>query len=281
MLYTISINQKAALDSGLPLNFQHLAVVAVLKNMFASSDTLEVWHDGRCFKWVALQTIADELPLLDLEKRRISGLISELEDMAIVERHPENKALRKSFFRASKNWNMLFTTMQKIAEPSMQKIAEYTAKNCIDTTQKIAYDHSTNNHSTIYKEKEEIFSFSENNLPDAVKEIRVNILPYQDFASLPFPSHIEKARPEWANFLKACKGIGKPIKTAQQAEALIKTLAGYSNTDSDAIASITYSIAGGYPNFYDRRASATQPKANSPQSQVRGRTGSNFDGYPK
>jgi len=131
------------------------------------------------------------------------------------------------------------------------------------------------------EKKEEISSFSENNLPEAVKEIRANIVPYQDFAALPFPPHIEKARPEWAVFLKACKGIGKPIKTIEQAEILIRTLAGYSNNEADAIASISYSIMGCYDKFYDRRASATQPKANSTQSQVRGRTGSNFDGYPK
>ena len=123
------------------------------------------------------------------------------------------------------------------------------------------------------KEKEENFSFSEKSSPiPAVQEARANIVPHvsQDFALIPFPSHIDtpEIKKLWGVFLQAMKGEGKPIKTRERAEALITLLGDLSNHESHAIESIKYSILKGYPTFYDKRENATNATKQSGRSNT-------------
>lgn len=264
MLYNININQEAAVRSGLPIKIHHLAVIAVMKNMFSSPDILETWHDGKSYKWVAIQTIANELPLFDLQKRRISEIISELEGMGVIMRHPENQRLRKSFFRAGPKWSDLFTSMQKSADlnqASMQKSAELAM-------QKSADNHNTSNHNTITNNKKSE-SNPESELPSFVLENRKAITTK---ATLPFDS--SKFAEAWETWLKVLSEKGKAIGITQQ-ELAGKNLRAITLDEEKATKIVLQAAQGGYPSFVpliEKQQRQKQSATNNGRSNRENRT---------
>jgi DNA-binding PadR family transcriptional regulator len=101
------------------------------------------------------------------------------------------------------------------------------------------------------------------------------------YKALPFPAHLEGARAVWCKWLDGQYELGKPI-TRAKCEALISNLSAICPTVQEAVASIERGILNpNYPTFYNDKKEESKPqsafKSSIQNSQVRGRTGSNFD----
>ncbi len=274
MNYHISINQRAALALGLSLI--EAVIADAFRGMLSSPKIEEKIHGNTSYKWVAVQKLIDDLPLLDLKPRAMAGYIASLEAKGVIQRCPENQKLGKGFFKAGQNFDALFND-------------DTYAKNCIPPMQKIAYNPNTNNpdtnNSLFFSENQN----SQNEIPSYLEQSRAKVMeakntpvnPIESYKQTPMPNGLEGAKEAFCMWLDDQGERGKKV-TRQQCEVNLKILLGCEDL-AHAIESIKDAITGGWSKFYVSERKKPQSQQNGPQrggyapkKDLR-LTGSNFD----
>lgn len=110
MKFNININQKAIINNGLDIDLVDAAIIDCLRNMFAASWCSEMVINGIAYKWIAATKVVEEMPLLKLKKNAVQKRLRNIEALGLIERSPENQSMGRSFFRATRKLDLLFSS---------------------------------------------------------------------------------------------------------------------------------------------------------------------------
>lgn len=147
--YNIGINQKAAIDSNLEIDIIDIAIMDFLWNFQASNKIKKI--EGGWF-WAAGSEIIKQIPILGIKTTRgISKRINKLVAVGLLERHPDNRQMRQSFYKITPRYETLFrfatrNQSSKHLEPEFQ-VTRNESSDYYNTI-----DNNTNNIKEI-KEK--------------------------------------------------------------------------------------------------------------------------------
>jgi hypothetical protein len=109
MKYTITINQRAAIESfgDTALNIVDFALIEFI-GYFASLDsTRKTNEQGRVWFWLKWTVVRDQMPLLGLNTRKaVWSRVTKLCDAGFLQAHPENQTNAQAFYALGKNWEL-------------------------------------------------------------------------------------------------------------------------------------------------------------------------------
>jgi hypothetical protein len=98
-LWNININQKAVIDNKLDLDINDVAIIYFLIVFSASKNCVSLECNGKRYYWFSTGLIKSNLPLLRIgSERGIYKRITNLIESQLLERHPDNQRLGKSFY---------------------------------------------------------------------------------------------------------------------------------------------------------------------------------------
>ena len=122
MKYTININQKAIVDLGLQdkLDFIDLAIYDFITEFMLCEDCQKMIVGNEQYFWIKADLIIENLPLLGISTTRgVNKRIEKLIECDLLERCPDNKNLRQSFFKVGKLYKEYkFLTWNESSKPS-------------------------------------------------------------------------------------------------------------------------------------------------------------------
>lgn len=123
MIYSVTINNKAIADSGLPVSLQTAYLIGGIIQMTTNwRGMAKLEHDGRVFFWLDYSKVLDELPLLDMKPDSLYRALKSIASEGFLIAHPDNKAMRKPFYAISEKCYFLFG-------PDVGKKSEHSEKN--------------------------------------------------------------------------------------------------------------------------------------------------------
>lgn len=119
MKYTLQISQVGADRAGLrgKVDIVDLAVFDAFRDFANSNRCEKIIFEGRVYFWIQYDLIIDELPYVGLTTRdAVYRRMKRLEEAQVIEFHPDNRKMNKSFFCWSKNYDALITTSKPTDE---------------------------------------------------------------------------------------------------------------------------------------------------------------------
>ena len=114
MKYIININQEAALNSGLRLDFNDLAILDVI-NSFWEKAVVRQCSDGE-FRWISTDLIMQELPLINFKKAWFRERISLFVSKGILKKSQDCQQKSASLYAKG----ALFDTLLQAEQPLLQ-----------------------------------------------------------------------------------------------------------------------------------------------------------------
>lgn len=111
MKYTISINQKAAVDLKLDVDMIDLAIFDMLKDFSGSTACKKMQDNNRNYFSVPYRKVLDELPLLPITKPDgVYRRFKKLEAAGVLEMHPDNAKLSMVWFSWGRNYDKMISS---------------------------------------------------------------------------------------------------------------------------------------------------------------------------
>ena len=159
MKFTVNINQKAIVDLGLQdkLDFIDLAIYDFITEFMLCDDCQKMIIGNEQYFWIKADLIIENMPLLGITTTRgINKRIERLIEYNLLERCPDNKNLRQSFFKVGKLYKEYkFFTWNKSSKPSWNENSKPNINNThIDSNIENDYE----NNIDYNKEKEKKYS---------------------------------------------------------------------------------------------------------------------------
>jgi len=151
MQYSISFNQKAAVDSKLPLDVIDLSILAFIKDFTHTGNCNHVNFGGKSYYWISHKLIIDNMPCLGItSKSGIFKRVKKLCELKVLTAHPDNQILSSSYYTFGDNYSALFfstSTEQKndlsptpeSMHPTPEKPKGYSRKGIAPTPEKVEY----------------------------------------------------------------------------------------------------------------------------------------------
>lgn len=113
MKFTITINQKEAIASGLDLDVFDLIIFDLLHSFSLHPSCKKKQEDGHTYYLFSWKLITNQLPILKITTRQaIQKRMDRLKEAKIISPHPGNQALQQSWYRFSQNAPMLLFDLQ-------------------------------------------------------------------------------------------------------------------------------------------------------------------------
>lgn len=111
MKFSININQKAAVDSGLSLDIVDLAIFDFIKDFVLTRACRKVIDKHGEWYWISNKIIIEQMPVLGITtekgmRKHINKLCSE----GVLERHPDCVSAKKSLYRLGDKFEELLFT---------------------------------------------------------------------------------------------------------------------------------------------------------------------------
>lgn len=159
MKFTVNINQKAIVDLGLQdkLDFIDLAIYDFITEFMLCDDCQKMIIGNEQYFWIKADLIIENMPLLGITTTRgINKRIERLIEYDLLERCPDNKNLRQSFFKVGKLYKEYkFFTWNKSSKTSWNENSKPNINNThIDSNIENDYE----NNIDYNKEKEKKYS---------------------------------------------------------------------------------------------------------------------------
>lgn len=133
MKFTVNINQKAVVDLGLQgkLDFIDLAIYDFVIEFMLCDDCHRINIGNEQYYWIKADLIIENLPLLGITTARgVNKRIEKLIECNLLERCPDNKNLRQSFFKVGKLYKEYkFFTWNESSKPSWNKNSKSDINN--------------------------------------------------------------------------------------------------------------------------------------------------------
>ncbi len=104
--YNIGINQKAVLDNNLDMELADVAIMDFFWD-YQNANKIEKLEGG--WFWASNAEVIRQMPLLGI--KTVGGLAKRMDKLValgLIERHSDNKAMRKSFYRITEKYTSLF-----------------------------------------------------------------------------------------------------------------------------------------------------------------------------
>ena len=159
MKFTVNINQKAIVDLGLQdkLDFIDLAIYDFITEFMLCDDCQKMIIGNEQYFWIKADLIIENMPLLGITTTRgINKRIERLVEYNLLERCPDNKNLRQSFFKVGKLYKEYkFFTWNKNSKPSWN---ENSKSNINNTNIDSNIENDYKNNIDYNKEKEKKYS---------------------------------------------------------------------------------------------------------------------------
>ena len=169
MKYIVNINQKAIVDLGLQdkLDFIDLAIYDFITEFMLCDDCQKMIIGNEQYFWIKSDLILENMPLLGITTARgINKRIEKLIEYDLLERCPDNKNLRQSFFKVGKLYNEYkFPTWNKSSMPSWNENSKPNINN--------------NNNKDNNKEKEKKYSLDLTIVAPEMREVVDTWLAYK------------------------------------------------------------------------------------------------------
>jgi hypothetical protein len=133
MKFTVNINQKAVVDLGLQgkLDFIDLAIYDFVIDFMLCDDCHKINIGNEQYYWIKADLIIENLPLLGIATARgVNKRIEKLIGCNLLERCPDNKNLRQSFFKVGKLYKEYkFFTWNESSKPSWNENSKSDINN--------------------------------------------------------------------------------------------------------------------------------------------------------
>ena len=159
MKFTVNINQKAIVDLGLQdkLDFIDLAIYDFITEFMLCDDCHKINIGNEQYYWIKADLIIENLPLLGITTARgVNKRIEKLIECNLLERCPDNKNLRQSFFKVGKLYKEYkFFTWNESSKPSWNENSKPNINNNTHIDGNIENDYKNNIDNN--KEKEDTF----------------------------------------------------------------------------------------------------------------------------
>lgn len=121
MKYTILINQKAAIDSGLDLDFIDLAIFDFVKDFSAGPACKKKYENEVVYTLLGWKLIIKQLPTLRMTTRQaVFNRMQKLVRQEILIAHPNNQVLGESWYAAGVNFPKLVFVPDNETSPTCQ-----------------------------------------------------------------------------------------------------------------------------------------------------------------
>jgi len=133
MKFIVNINQKAVVDLGLQgkLDFIDLAIYDFVIEFMLCDDCHKINIGNEQYYWIKADLIIENLPLLGITTARgVNKRIEKLIECNLLERCPDNKNLRQSFFKVGKLYKEYkFFTWNESSKPSWNENSKSDINN--------------------------------------------------------------------------------------------------------------------------------------------------------
>lgn len=129
MQYSITVNQKAIIDAGIEIDFAGAAIIDYMIKIAATGELHTIKVGRKIYYWFAYDKILKDLPLLGISKSGLYKRIKQMQDEGLIEPHPENRRLAKSYFHLTKRANLTQFSPQKPTEKSKEVAKKPTEKS--------------------------------------------------------------------------------------------------------------------------------------------------------
>jgi hypothetical protein len=117
MQYTITVNQFAFCKYFPLLNISHAAIVDWFTRFTHSSKISRLEHEGKIYYWLQYDKAREELPILGISsKDSMRRLIKALCNENILEAHPHNQAMGRSYFAFGDRYDLMHTSADLVPE---------------------------------------------------------------------------------------------------------------------------------------------------------------------
>ena len=108
MKWTILIDQRAAINLGLDLDVKDLAICDFVKDWLSSPKSEKIVDEDATWIWMGHKLLLDQLPILKLKsKDSVYRRLVKLVNMGILEQHPRNKEMNRSYYKPGKMFHAL------------------------------------------------------------------------------------------------------------------------------------------------------------------------------
>lgn len=98
MKYSISINQRAIIESGLNIDLFDAAIIDYILAFSHAKTIMKIQEGELTFYYFSYNHLIAEMPLLGLKRDAIYRRFKKLCDMGFLIAHPRNKAMNKPFY---------------------------------------------------------------------------------------------------------------------------------------------------------------------------------------
>lgn len=187
MKYTITMNQKVLIDSGLKLDITDGAIIDFIHSFIHSEEVHKLIHAGKIFYWISYGLVSKQLPILRLKKDTVYRKFKQYIDMGLLDAHPDNQQLNRAYFAINSTFMRLFYSDELAADLRTEIRRSYGKKSIPPTDKNPDY----------------------NTIIDNSKKIKEDGLDL--WAGLPHCStNFMKVWEEWLSYRKR---IRKPIRT--------------------------------------------------------------------
>ena len=164
MKFTVSINQKAIVDLGLQnkLDFIDLAIYDFITEFMLCEDCQKMIIGNEQYFWIKADLIIENMPLLGITTTRgINKRIERLIEYDLLERCPDNKNLRQSFFKVGKLYKEYkFFTWNKSSKSSWNENSKPNINNNTHIDSNTENDYKNNIDNNKEKEKKNSLDMS-------------------------------------------------------------------------------------------------------------------------
>jgi hypothetical protein len=138
MKYTLTVNQKAILESGIDIDIIDSHILVSCMTFSHKRVCSKIESNGKIYYWFSHDMIVSELPLLKLQKDSVYRRMKKMCELGLLSQHPDSSRLRKSYYAIEE----LATNFEY--EPS-DETPTIIGPNTVDSS-----DKKPNNHNTIY-----------------------------------------------------------------------------------------------------------------------------------
>ena len=119
MQYTITVNQFAFRKHFPLLNISHAAIVDWFSRFTHSSKISRLEYEGKTYYWLQYDKAREELPILGItNKDSMRRLIKAICNENILEAHPDNQAMGRSYFAFGDRYDLTHTSSNDLVPQS-------------------------------------------------------------------------------------------------------------------------------------------------------------------
>lgn len=113
MMYFLNINQKAFVDHFPTCDFNDAALISFVRYWKEKDISEKLFYTEKTFVWFSAKFISEQLPMLHIKTYRgIKKRLDKLTDLGLLEAHPDNQKMNKSFYALGSKFDLIITAQR-------------------------------------------------------------------------------------------------------------------------------------------------------------------------